>query len=563
MIHPAEQYQADILKGRIPAGRYVQMACERQARDLVDGPGRGLHFDREAAQHRIEFYRFCRHSKGEWAGQVIEPEPWQQYIKWCVYGWYRDDGTRRFRTVYEEVARKNGKSTDLSVDGLYLLGFDGEPGAEVFNAATKRQQARIIHGESVRMVKSSPALRKLLQVFKDNIHIRETASKFEPLGRDSNTEDGLNVHGALIDEYHAHPDSGMYDVLRSGMGSRRQPLLYIITTAGFDRACACYELREYAIQVLKGSFEDDALFAIIYTLDLPEKEGDEGGDDWLDESVWIKANPNLGVSVKIEDMRDMAREAEVSPSARTNFLTKKLNVWTNAEVIWIPHEKWASCNFSVDADALRGRPCYGGMDLSTTTDITAWVMCFPPIDHDDRYLFLFKFFLPQADLRDRVKRDRVPYDDWIRRGLVMATPGNVIDYEFIKAEILECAARYDLREIAYDPYNSSQLVTELMDEGIEMVLFRQGFLSMSPASKDFEKRVLAKEIAHGGNPVMAWMVSCASVAQDPSGNIKPVKPDRKKSSKRIDGVVASIMALDRAVKGNDSSPYDERDLLVL
>lgn len=545
--HPAEQYCRNVLTGETIACRYVRLACLRYLRDLDTGAERGLWFDRDAAILRLQFNRYCRHFEGEWAGRVIEFEPWQQFISWNVYGWKRKDGSRRYRLVYEECARKNGKSTSLATDGIYLAFFDGEAGAQVFTAATKLEQARIIHRASTRMVKASPALRRRVAVFKNNLNVEETASKYEPLGEDSKTEDGRNVHAGLIDEYHAHPSADMYNVLRSGMGSRRQPILYTITTAGFDKNSACYTEREYAINVLEGVFDDDSYFAIIFTPDDP--------DDWTNEEEWAKANPNLGVCVSIDDMREQCRKAERVPSLQNEFKTKRLNIWTESQTAWITTDMWAKCNHPVDADGLRGQTCYGAFDLSSTTDMSAWVLCFPPAAESERYRFLYRFFVPSDDLNQRYPNREVLKNikTWIRQGFITETPGNVIDYDFIRAQIVEDAAMYDIAQIPYDPYNASQLVNDLMKEGLELTEFRQGFLTMSPAAKDFETKVLQGMLAHANNPVMNWMVSCTDIVSDPAGNIKPVKPDRGKSNKRIDGVVASIMALNAAVRnaGND------------
>ena len=540
--HPAEQYCRNILTGETIACRWVKLACLRHVMDLQDGAERGLTFDRAAAELRIEFYKFCRHFEGEWAGRVLEPEPWQQFVNWCVYGWRRADGTRRFRRVYESVARKNGKSTILATDGLYLAFFDGEPGAQVYTAATKEKQAKIIHGASTRMVKSSKALSRIVKVFRNNLHVEDTASKYEPLGQDSHTEDGLNIHAGLIDEYHAHPDDGMYNVLRSGMGSRSQPILWVITTAGFDKTSACHVEQEYAQNVLDGIFPDDSYFAIIYTPDDPE--------DWTNETQWIMANPNLGVSVSLTDMREQCEQAKRVPSKQNEFKTKRLNIWTESAMAWITTEHWAQCNGTIDVEGLRGKTCYGAFDLSSTTDMSAWGLCFPPDTPDDTYKLLLRFFVPQEDLELRFPNKQILnyIRTWIRQGFIFATPGNVIDYDFIRAQILEDAAAFDIRSIPYDPYNASQLVIDLAKEDLEMIEFRQGYLTMSPAAKDFEIKVLDGKINHGNNPVLAWMMSCTETATDPAGNIKPIKPDRGKTDKRIDGIIAAIMALNVAVR---------------
>jgi len=511
------------------------------------------YFDEAAAKLDRDFYKFCRHSKGEWAGQIIEPEPWQQFIDWNIFGWKKLDGSRRFRVVYECMGRKNGKTTKLAAKGNKFVGFDGEEGAEIYTTATKMDQAKKLHQEAVRMVKRSPALSKHLSVRINSIFSLETNSMFVPLGQDSKTEDGANVYVAFVDEYHAHPDSGMYDVMRSGMGSRRQPLLWVITTAGFEKDCACYREQEYAENVLRGIVKDESYFAIIYTLDDPETE-------WMDKTKWKKANPNLGVSIYWDDIIDEFNKAVNSPTNQNAFKTKRLNIWTQATALWITDKSWMLCQEPVDADALKGRSCYPAFDLSTSQDFTAWVLCFPPESENEPYRFLFRFFLPQEDLEENVPDKHLlsQIRHWIKEGYISTTPGNFIDYEFVETQILKDAEIYDFQKIAYDPHNASSIVTKLTNEGFELIPLNQGYAAMSPASKDFENKVLAGKIAHGNNPVMKWMISCTEVSQGPSGDIKPVKPERHKSSKRIDGVVAAIMALDSAVRNTpERSAYDD------
>lgn len=531
------QYAFGVLAGEIVACKWVRLAVERHLRDLESGHERGLWFDPDAAQHVLDFFGFLKHSKGEWAGQTVALEPWQQFFLWVLFGWKRADGTRRFRTSYQEVARKNGKTTKAAGVGLYLFDADEEPGAEVYTAATKRDQARIAHSEATRMVKASPSLRKRIRTFKDNLNILDTACKFEPLGQDADSLDGLNVHGAIIDEVHAHKNREMWDILDTATGSRRQPLMFAITTAGFDRQSLCFELHTYCEQVLNGVIEDDTFFGVIYTLD--------EGDEWTDEAVWPKANPNLGVSKYWDDMRRKAKFASEVPSALNNFLRKELNVWTQSETKWLPVEAWKQCGGMVDADGLRGRMCYGGLDLSSTTDISAFVLCFPPETEGEPYQTICRFWIPQDNMRDRVRRDRVPYDVWVRQGLITATPGNVIDYDYIVAEIDELAQKYDVGEIAFDRWGATQIYLRLEDLRMTMVQFGQGFTSMSPPMKELEKLILSGGIRHGGNPVLTWMADNLVARLDPSENIKP---DKEKSTERIDGMVALIMALDRALR---------------
>jgi phage terminase large subunit-like protein len=558
--HPAHQYAVRVLEGELVTCRYVQLAAKRYVEDLLHGAERGIRFDREAAEVKLEFYQFCNHYEGEWAGTPIDPSDWQQFIDWNVFGWKREDGLRRFRIVYEEVARKAGKSTRLASTGIYLFRYDDEPGAQVYTVATKKDQAIIIHRSSTAMVQKSPELQGDIKVFRNNLFDDvETNSFFRPLGSDSRTEDGLNVHAALIDEYHAHPDDGMYRQMRSAMGARRQPLLYIITTAGYDSNCPCFQEREYAVGLLEGRFQNDAYFSIVYTLD--------EGDDWQDERVWVKSNPNIGISPKWDEMRLQAKTATEKPSEQNEFKTKRLNIWTEAVSVWIPVEKWKENRASFDPAELAGARCYAAIDLSSTLDTTAKVLCFPPVPGKwERYRLLVRFYIPDANLLERSRRDKVPYDQWVAAGYVTATDGATVDYDYIQADILEDCKRYDVREISYDPHNASQFITNLIKVGLEqrLIEFPQSWQHISPAAKDFEKKVLDGQVEYLENPAMEWQISCTSIKSDPNGNIHPVKPDRLKSSKRIDGPVTAIMACDRAVRNSEGkSIYEARGVTVV
>jgi len=548
------QYAWGVRRGEIVACRYVRLAVERHFNDLETGAQRGIWFDHKAAEHALGFFRFLRHSKGEWAGKEMELEPWQQFFIWVLFGWKRADGTRRFRDSYLEVARKNGKTTVAGGIGLYLFVADDEPGAEVYAAATKRDQAKLCHDEATRMVQASPALSSRITVFRNNLHIQGTASKFEPLGRDSKSTDGLNIHGLLKDELHEWVDRDFNAKLDTAQGSRRQPLSLSITTAGSSRVSICYEQREHVIKILEGLEQDDAVFGIIFTLD--------DGDDWEDEAVWIKANPNLGVSVKLDYLREKVRKAKSTPSTLNQCLRYCFNIWTQAESRWIDPDAWAACGSEpLDESLLAGRQCYGALDLSTTTDISAWVLVFPPLREDEPYLVLARLFCPKDNIAARTKRDRVPYEAWEQAGMLTATPGAAIDYGFIRHRINEDAARFDLAEIAYDRWGASKLRQELEEDGHTMIEFGQGFASMSPPTKELERLVLSGLLDHGSNKALAWMAANLVIRTDPAGNIKP---DKEKSIEKIDGIVALIMALDRALKHTDTkSVYEERGVLTV
>ncbi len=581
-----DEYIEAVLSGGIPACRWVRLACERHRRDLHTGAERGLRWDEAAARHAIGFFQFLHHSKGEWAGRIISLEPWQQFVVGSVFGWKREDGTRRFRTAYLEVGRKNGKTTLGAGIGLYLMVADGEPGAEVYTAGVMRAQARIAHSEATRMVKASPYLRKRVRVVHDNLNIPETATKFEPLGRDADSMDGLNVHGAIVDELHAHKTRETWDALETATGSRRQPLMLAITTAGYDRQSLCYQMHEYVQKVLDGIVEDDSMFGIIYCLDgdqslHPESKatmqeamvGPGAGppemapgslapaDDWEDEVCWIKANPNLGVSKKLEDMRRKAARAKEIPSALNAFLRLELDIWTQAVTKWMNTMHWRACGGAVDAAGLRGRTCYGGLDLSSIVDVSAFVLVFPPEGAEDPYQVLCRFWIPEENMHERSHRDRVPYEAWVRQGLMTATSGNVIDYEFILAQIDEDAQAYDLKEVAFDRWGATKVIQDIMELGLVCVQFGQGFVSMSPPMKELERLVMGHKLAHGNNPVLTWMADNLVAGVDAAGNIKP---DKGRSLEKIDGCVALIMGLDRALRHQPAgSVYEGRGFLVL
>lgn len=577
----AEEYVEDVISGRQVACEWVRLACERYRRDQETGHERGLVFDERAAKVAIAFFSTLKHSKGEWAGRPVILEPWQQFVVWNVFGWKRDGSdvwvevtpqgtedtrhTRRFRTLYLEVARKNGKSTLAAGIGLFMLAADGEPGAEVYTAATKRDQARITHSEATRMVKASPALRRMVGVFKDNLHIEGTASKYEPLGADANSMDGLNVHCFIADEVHAHRTRAVWDVLETATGSRRQPLGVGITTAGFDRQSLCYELHDYAVKVVSGVVEDDSFFGLVYTLDpVPEEEQKVKGKwDWTNEAEWVKSNPNLGVSKKWDDMRRKCLRAKQMPAAQNAFLRLETNVWTQSVTKWIRWDKWAGCGGPVDPDGLRGRECYGGLDLSSNIDTTSYVLVFPPVVEGDPYLVLPRFFIPEDNIHERVERDKVQYDAWVRQGFLTATPGDVVDYEFVYAQMQDDAAAFDWKECAFDRWGADKVVQDLAEVFGDdfMVQMGQGFASMNSPMMSFERLIIGGLLAHGNHPVLRWQADNLVVRMDAAGN---VKPDKEKSIERIDGMVALVMALDRAMRhGGGGSVYEGRGVLTL
>lgn len=545
-LEKAAQYVRDVTSGEEIACKWVKLAVERHVRDLEHGEKRGLVFDEYSAARALAIFPYLRHSKGEWQGKPVILEPWQCFIIACVFGWiYEETGYRRFSTIYEEIARKNGKTTKLGGIGIFGLTKDNEPGAEIYSAATKRDQAKLMFNEAKAMVNQSPALKKRIGIYTNNLHVSSTMSKFEPLSSDSSTQDGLNSHMSLIDEYHAHKTSEIRDVLISSSGARRQPLNWNITTAGFDKQAPCYRLREYCTKVLEGVFEDDSFFGIIYTID------DE--DDWRDPRVWVKANPNLGISVYLDYLKKQAIQAEQMPSALNNFLTKHLNVWVNSETLWMNMTAWEECAVIYDLpDPADVEKAFGGLDLASTADICALAFVF--LMKDGSIKLWVKCYLPEDTVKIRVERNQVPYDQWAREGWLTLTPGNVTDYNFIQHDIEHFLTVYDIEEIAFDRWNASQLVNNLTEEGAPMVSFGQGFVSMNPAMKEFERLILGREIQHNDNPVLNWAISNLVAQEDPAGNIKPAK---NKSKEKIDPAVAVIMAIGRAMLKEKKENLDD------
>lgn len=534
-------------------GKYQRLCRERFLSDLETGEDRGIYFDFDLADRAVTFLEMMPHIKGELAGQRLVLEEWQKYdIIYPLFGFVVErDGkwVRRYKIAYDEIARKNGKSMLASGIANYLAFGDGEQGAEVYAVATKKDQAKIVWEVSDSM-KNKSALRKHINTAYTKMRFEAMDSSYEPLGADSKTLDGLNVHGSVIDEYHAHPNSDMFDVIRSATGARRQPLIFIITTAGFNKNSPCYSERKYAIDLLEGTLKNDSYFVFIAAID--EK------DDPFDEKTWIKANPNLGTSVDIEDFRDMAREARDKPSALNNFLTKKLNQWADSTSRWISTDKWNN-SYTGEVNPQKGAICYAGLDLASTTDIAAMVLIFPK--ESGSFDVRCKFWVPRDTIYEREKADKVPYSQWVREGLIIATDGNVIDDKFIEASIKEEVEQYDMKLLAYDRWNSSSLIGRLEDDGItNLAPFGQGFASMSAPTKEIETLVLQQNLNHGNNDVLTWMMGNVAIKTDPAGNIKI---DKSKSSEKVDGPVALAMAMGAYLadrKTEDKNIYETRGM---
>jgi phage terminase large subunit-like protein len=515
-------------------------------------------FSDQRAQDAIDFIEALNQAKGRWSGKPFELLDWQRerVIK-PLFGTIRPDGTRQYRTCYVEVPRKNGKSTLAAAIALYLLCADGEAGAEVYSAAGSAEQASIVFRTAASIVRKTTGLRDRLVPFESvnerRIVHRASESIYRVLPGPTAVEKqhGLNASGVILDEAHTQPSRELYDVLVTSVGTRSQPVIFIITTAGYDRNSLCWELHEYARQVAAGIIDDPTFLPVLF--------GADEAADWTSPAVWHAANPSLDVTVPEEYLAAECAKAKSIPAYENTFRRLYLNQWTQQETRFLPMTTWDACGAPVDEAALLGRPCYVGLDLASTTDLAAMVLLFPD---GDRYEVLARFWMPAETMRERGRQDRAPYDEWVRQGFITATEGNVIDYAVIERDINAVATRYRVRELAYDPWNATQLVMNLIDRGLTCTAVRQGYGSLSWPTKTLLSLVIGRQLRHGGNPVLRWMADNVMVTTDPAGNIKP---DKAKSTQRIDGIVALVMAIARGVSGESGgySVYDEREMLVL
>lgn len=538
-------YAEGVASGEIVAGPWVRLAGRRHLDDLEHGPERGLRFDAERAWHAVRFFSFLRLSEGEHAGKPFTLQDWQEFIVASLFGWVGADGYRRFRTAYIEIGKGNGKSPMAAAICLYGLIADGEPGAQVYAAAVTRDQAGIMFTDAKNMVLASPDLQRIVDVNVNNLAVLGTNSFFRPVSSEARSLDGKRVHIAALDEIHEHPSPLVVDKMRAGTKGRRQALILEITNSGYDRHSVCWQHHEYSIKVLQGVLQDDGWFGYVCALD--------EGDDWTDPSVWPKANPNLGISITYKYLEEQVREAVGMPAKQN--IVKRLNfcIWTEQADRWIDLALWDEGAEPIDEDELRGRTCYAGLDLARVHDLSALALVFPPMVEDERWKAIWRFWLPEEDMIARSLRDRVPYDVWVRDGLIQTTPGNATDFRFIEHELVQLAGVYDIREVAYDRIFADGLIQDLMGEDIVVVPFGQGFRSMAAPTAELERLIRAKQLQHGGNPVARWMASNVAIAQDPAGGMKPAKD---KSTERIDGIVALIMGIGRATlhAEDDSEP---------
>ena len=514
-------------------------------------------YDKGAADFAVAFIESLCHTKGTWAGKPFELIDWQERIISDLFGILKKNGYRQFNTAYVEIPKKQGKSELAAAVALLLCCGDGEERAEVYGCAADRQQAGIVFDVAADMVRMCPALNKRVKILasQKRMVFQPTNSFYQVLSAEAYSKHGFNIHGVVFDELHTQPDRKLFDVMTKGSGdARMQPLYFLITTAGTDTQSICYETHQKALDILEGRKIDHTFYPVIY--------GVREDEDWTSPEVWKKANPSLGITVGIDKVQAACDSAKQNPGEENSFRQLRLNQWVKQSVRWMPMHKWDACAFPVSEDELEGRVCYGGLDLSSTMDITAFVLVFPPMDESDKYAVLPYFWIPEDNVDLRVRRDHVPYDVWQRQGKLETTEGIVVHYGYIEKFIERLGERFNIREIAFDRWGAVQMVQNLEGMGFTVVPFGQGFASMSPPTKELMKLVLEERIAHGGHPVLRWNMDNIFIRTDPAGNIKA---DKAKSTEKIDGAIALIMALDRAIRcGNDSgeSVYDSRGLIV-
>lgn len=515
------------------------------------------HYDKAKADRAVKFIENLCHTKGKWAGTRFWLLPWQEQLIRDIFGIVKPDGNRQFRTAFVEICKKVGKSELAAAIALYLLYADNEPSTEVYGAAADRQQASIVFDVARQMVEMSPALMKRSKLMSATKRIVNygNAGFYQVLSAEVGSKHGFSISGLVFDEIHTQPNRQLYDVLtKYSSDARQNPLHFIITTAGNDRNSIAFELHTKAIDILEGRRVDPTFYPVVYGL--------KDDEDWEDEANWYKVNPSLGYTVDIERLRDAYREAKQNPADEITFKWLRMNMWVSSTTSWIPDAIFMKGNEPIDMRLLEGRACYAGLDLSSTGDITALVLIFPPSNLDEKYILVPYFWVPEETIPQRVKANSVPYDIWEKQGHLLATEGNVIHYDFIEKFICDLAEKYHILEIAVDRWNATHMIQNLEDAGFTMVPFGQGFASMSTPTKEFYRLLMEGQIVHAGHPVLRWMAGNVVIETDASENIKVTKA---KSKEKIDGIVASIMALDRCLRNQgepQGSVYDEKGLLV-
>jgi len=546
MIRAAEKYITDVLSGEVVVSKTTRLTFEQHKRDLLHAPENGWYFDKRSAQRVFDFCSFLKHSPDKRAWVPFVPEPWQAAIIYILFGWKKKDGTRRFNYAYIEIPKKNGKTTFAAVFANYLLFFDGEEEAEIYFAASVEKQARLCFTMARKMIEHSPSLKKRTRILTKNINIPETGSKMEMLGRDSETMEGINPHGAIIDEYHVWKNNEVFENIQSATVNRRQPLVIIITTSGRDKTLPCFAYRQLCIDILKGILIQDDTFAIIYTPD--EK------DDWKDPISWKKANPNYGISVIPDRFKGEFQGAVNDTTKEVSFKTKNLDIWVDAPTVWIPDDKWMLCYHKTRPAYLKGKPCYWGLDLASHVDINALALYFP--DFKGKHPVKMFYWIPETKIQE--KKDRVDYGIWVKGKWIKTTPGDVIDIETQVNDIMQISRDYLCMNLSFDPAKAYHGVIQgLIRAGFDQTKldeFAQGIMNMSAPTKEFQRLVMSGVLDHLNDPVLRWMLSNVQIYQDINNNIKP---DKKRSREKIDGIVALINAIGGYMSLNNASEDKE------
>jgi phage terminase large subunit-like protein len=494
------------------------------------------------------FETLLTHSKGEWAGRKFNLLDWQRNLIARLFGTKREDGTRKYREAYLEIPRKNGKSEIGAGIALKLLMSDGEAGAEVYSAAADKEQASLVFNAAKAMVEQNAHLRRELQIYRSAIVFPKRGGTYKAISSEAYTKHGINASGIIFDELHAQPNAELWDVLTTSTGSRRQPLTVAITTAGFDRESLCWRMHEHAKRILKGEIEDPSFLAMIYAADI--------GEDWTDPKVWARVNPSMGTALNPSYMQGECLKALQIPGRENTFRRLHLNQWTENDVRWLRMEDWAACGNDEDMELI-GSECFGGLDLASKLDLNAFALWFPK-----QRAALVHFWLPADNLKQKMDRDRVPYEQWEKEGWLTLTEGNSVDQEQIRAYINRQASLYDIKEIGFDPWNATQMSYWLQDDGAKVWELRQGFQTLSEPTKEFERAVVSHSLKHDNNPVMRWQLGNVITKEDDNGNIKP---DKKKSRGRIDGIAALVMAMACAMREppKAKSVYESRGVRLL
>lgn len=542
MVRTAEKYIADVLSGKILVSKITKLTFERHSRDMLNAPESGWYFDKKAVEKTFAFCTFVRHSPDKRSWVPFVPQPWEAAIIYILFGWKKKDGTRRFNYAYIEIPKKNGKSTLCAVFANDLLFFDGEEEAEVYCAATVEKQAKLVFGMAKNMIEHSPDLKKRARILTKNINIPSSSSKMEMLGRDSESMEGINPSGVVIDEYHVWKNNEVFENIQSATVNRPQPLIIIITTSGRDKTLPCFHYRALCLDILRGIKKQDDIFAIIYTLD--------EDDDWKDPVSWKKANPNYGITIIPERFKAEFQGAVNDPRKEVSFKTKNLNLWVDAPEVWMPDDKWLICKHGTKLSDLKGKPSFWGLDLASHVDINALALYFPDISgHPCAKLY---YWIPEAKVKEN--SDRVDYNTWVKAGLIRTTPGDVIDIDTQIRDIMEILKDFTCENLAFDPAKAYHgTIQGLIKEGFpqdKLDEYAQGIMSMSAPTKEFERLVMSGEFDHLGDPVLRWMLSNVQIYQDINDNIKP---DKKRSRNKIDGITALITAIGGYMSVNNGS----------